>query len=71
MSTAVRCVAFRSCRRKAKYTHPHYLCSKHRRMWWDYGVKGKRMMAFERVTLASSLDRLVRFVAAMPKGWQL
>lgn len=30
-----------NCRKRVKYTSPAELCSKHWKMWWKYGVKGK------------------------------
>lgn len=39
----MKCQAYKSCRRKAKYLHPNYWCSKHWRMWWEYGMKGKEL----------------------------
>lgn len=41
-----KCVAYKSCRRKAKYSSPADLCSKHWKMWWKYGIKGKEELPY-------------------------
>ena len=36
----IRC-ARPNCRKRVKFDAPTYLCSKHWKMWWWYGVRGR------------------------------
>lgn len=44
-----KCVAYKSCRKKAKYVDPNAWCSKHWNMWWDYGMKGKKDLPYMKI----------------------
>lgn len=49
MRNVGRCTAFRSCRRRWVFYFPAFLCTKHWKVWWSYGVKDKpRKPAFIR-----------------------